>query len=164
MKFILIVKSDKHIADNTHIIEKSDILERSCNSAVIYNLLRLSGEIFSVQNKLACFRRVNTRQKVEDCGFTCTVGADKSVKLFFLYFNIDVYKRQVIGCIILALIFAIFTYETLKSAKDTRSDEKAVISSKKEIRTNAVSYTHLDVYKRQVRYMMNKFTKTAVIR
>ena len=49
-------------------------------------------------------------------------------------------KLSIIGCIILAVIFAIFTYETLKSAKDTQSGEKAVISSKKEVQINVVKF------------------------
>ena len=72
---------------------------------------------------------------------------DYSLKTFLLILAIlSLYifsltgKLAVIGCIILALIFAIFTYETLKSAKDTQSDEKAVISSKKEIRTNVIKF------------------------
>ena len=72
---------------------------------------------------------------------------DYSLKTFLLILAIlSLYifsltgKLAVIGCIILALIFAIFTYETLKSAKDTLSDEKAVISSKKEIRTNVIKF------------------------
>ncbi|UKI37939.1 MAG: hypothetical protein L6V93_07925 [Clostridiales bacterium] len=40
-------------------------------------------------------------------------------------------KLTVIGCIVLAVIFAIFTYETLKSAKNEQSDERTVISSKR---------------------------------
>lgn len=72
---------------------------------------------------------------------------DYSLKTFLLIFAIlSLYifsltgKLSAIGCIILAVIFAIFTYETLKSAKAQQSDERTVINSKKEIRTNVIKF------------------------
>ena len=58
---------------------------------------------------------------------------DYSLKTFLLIFAVlSLYifsltgKLTVIGCIVLAVIFAIFTYETLKSAKNEQSDERTV--------------------------------------
>lgn len=72
---------------------------------------------------------------------------DYSLKTFLLIFAVlSLYifsltgKLSVIGCIILALIFAIFTYETLKSAKNEQSDERTVISSKKEVKINVIKF------------------------
>ena len=93
LKLGLIVESYKNVSDNAHIIEKTDILEGSCNALVIDLFLSFARQILTVKVKCACCRLVNTCEEVENRRFTGTVRADKTIYLTFFNLQINILNR-----------------------------------------------------------------------
>ena len=79
----MIVKSYFYIVKNRHILEKTDILESSCDSGLVDLDGAFSCNVLAVQfNDSLCWL-VYACEKVEHRCLTGTVGSDQSIELSF---------------------------------------------------------------------------------
>ena len=87
------MKAYLNIVDNGKRLEKTDILEGTGNSRLVYLNSVLSGNVLSIKNYRAAVCLINACKQVEGGGFSCAVRADKTVKLTLFNSHIKVVYR-----------------------------------------------------------------------
>ena len=89
----LMLKTNHYVSYNGHIVEKTNVLEGSCNALMVDFVLGVAPELLAVKIEGAKGRLIHTCKKVEYSCLTCAVRTDKTVYLVFLYLEVYVLRR-----------------------------------------------------------------------
>ena len=80
----MIVKSYFYIVKNRHILEKTDILESSCDSGLVDLNGAFSCDVLAVKFNDSLCRLIHSCEKIEYCCLTGTIRSDQSIELSLL--------------------------------------------------------------------------------
>ena len=82
-----------YIVQNRHVIEQTDVLEGTGHAGLADQVRALAGDILAVQDDIAFGGGIHTGEHVEYGGLTGAVGADQTVQMTFLDFQVKLCNR-----------------------------------------------------------------------